>query len=396
MTANKMKLREPDRHRLLIVQPYVPAYRLPFFHEVRRLLAEHGVQIAIAASRASGRDAARNDDQTGLGADFVLHQKTLSIGSRSVLFKRLDGVLSSFAPGLVVVEQAVKNLESWPLLLRSRGDHTPSVAIWGQGRSYSTQQNAVVAKLKQHMTKRADWFFSYTPRGAEYVVERGFPQAQTTVVWNSTDTAALQADVEAVTPTELKAFQDAHGLKPGHTGFFIGGVDKRKGISFLLESCRELRAVSPDFRLLIAGSGDMDGLVAREVAGSSAVKFLGRLEGKDKAVAFAASDFLMVPEWIGLVAVDCLATGKPMVSTRHDSHSPEFEYLVEGETLLLSRHTPTDFAQAVFELINNPERLTWMSQCARRDSVQFSVENMANNFVDGVIEWRSHLAVHDA
>jgi len=140
----------------------------------------------------------------------------------------------------------------------------------------------------------------------------------------------------------------------------------------------------------------MDGVVARETAGSSAVKFLGRLEGKDKAVAFAASDFLMVPEWIGLVAVDCLATGKPMVSTRHDSHSPEFEYLVEGETLLLSRHTPTDFAQAILELMRKPERLTRMSQCAQRDAVRFSVENMANNFADGVIEWRSRLVARDA
>lgn len=381
----------PNQDRLLIVQPYVPSYRAPFFSVVKQLLADRGIQGAVAAAPASGSNAARNDDRTTSCADFLLHEKQWSIGSRSILFRSLSRTVFSFQPGLVVVEQAMKNLESLPLLLRSWGSHNPSVAMWGQGRSYSTKQNVMMARMKQGLTRRADWFFSYTPLGADYVVAHGFPRDRTTVLWNSIDTTALQADLSAVTSAELDLFRSVHGLKRGHTGLFLGGIDERKGMSFLMESAHEIAAAAPDFRLLVGGSGQMESAVVREVASGGPVRFLGRLDGREKALALAAADFLMIPEWIGLVAVDSLASGKPMVSTQHDSHSPEFEYLVEGETLVLSGHEPSEYASAVLALMSDPERLAHMSFQGRLQAENLSIERMAENFVSGVLAWRSYL-----
>jgi glycosyltransferase involved in cell wall biosynthesis len=266
--------------------------------------------------------------------------------------------------------------------------------MWGQGRTYSTRQNAVAGKLKQLLTQRADWFFAYTNLGAEYVVAQGFPSSRTTVLWNSIDTTALQADLAAVSTAELDSFRSAHGLKKGNTALFLGGIDDRKGIRFLLESAREIGVAAPDFCLLVGGSGEMESVIARESASGGPVRYLGRLEGREKALALAAADFLMIPEWVGLVAVDSLAAGRPLVSTRHGSHSPEFEYLVEGDTLVLSEHEPSEYARAVLDLLKCPERLTRMSDRGQLIAKDLSIERMADNFVLGVLAWQSWLKSH--
>ena len=373
------------------MQPYIPSYRVPLFSTLKQLLAESGIQVAIAAAQASGSNAARNDDFTNLLADFLLEERQWSIGSRSVLLRSLSSTMHAFRPGLVVVEQAIKNMEALPLIFRSGEPHNPSVAMWGQGRSYSTRQNWVEAKLKQNLTRRADWFFAYTPAGAEYVVAQGFPRDRTTVLWNSTDTAALKADMSTVTASELDSFRSAHGLRSGHTALFLGGIDERKGMSFLLRSAREIGLVDPDFRLLVGGSGQMQGAVVRAEVSGVPVRFLGRLENRQKALALAAADFLMIPEWVGLVAVDSLASGKPLVSTRHLSHSPEFEYLVEGDTVVLSEHDPSEYAKAVLRLMSTPERLTRLSHLGRQNAAELSIEQMAKNFATGVLAWQSRI-----
>ena len=379
------------RNRLLIVQPYIPTYRVPFFTALKDSLAEQGLDVAIAAAQSSGTTAARNDDLTTAFADFLLPEKMWSVGSRSIVFRSLSQTIASFQPGLLVVEQAIKNLEALPILIRPDAAHLPSVAMWGQGRTYSTRQNAIAGKLKQLLTRRADWFFAYTNLGAEYVVAQGFPPDRTTVLWNSIDTTTLQADLNAVSAAELDSFRTTHDLKKGKTALFLGGIDGRKGMKFLLESAREVGTAAPDFRLLVGGSGEMESTIAREAASGGPVRYLGRLEGKEKALALAAADFLMIPEWIGLVAVDSLAAGRPLVSTRHGSHSPEFEYLVEGETLVLSEHEPSEYARAVLDLMKSPERLARMSDRGQIMVKDLSVERMADNFVEGVLAWQSWL-----
>ncbi len=385
----------PYRNRLLIVQPYIPSYRVPFFTAIKESLAEQGIDVAIAAAQSSGSTAARNDDLTTAFADFLLPEKMWSMGSRSMIFRSLGQTMASFQPRLVVVEQAIKNLEALPLLFRPDAARRPSVAMWGQGRTYSTKQNALAGKLKQLLTRRADWFFAYTRLGAEYVVAQGFPPDRTTVLWNSIDTTALQADLDAVSTEELASFRSAHGLTKGNTALFLGGIDERKGMNFLLESAREIGVAAPDFRLLVGGSGEMAGVIAREAASGGPVRHLGRLEGKEKALALAAADFLMIPEWVGLVAVDSLAAGRPLVSTRHGSHSPEFEYLVEGETLVLSEHEPSEYARAVLDLMMSPERLARMSDRGQIFAQDLSIERMADNFVMGVHAWQSWLKSHN-
>ena len=377
--------------RLLIAQPYVPAYRVPLFEKLKKLLAAEGIELAIAAAESSGEDQKRGDDRTSEGADFNLRSRRITGFGKSVIYRDLARINREFQPDLLIVEQAIKNLESWFPVMLQGPRRRMRVAMWGHGKSYSTSQSPLEGELKQWLTRRADWFFAYTTGGADYVVARGFPRNRTTVLWNSTDTRTLQMDLAGIGGQEIKGYCQRLGLMPGRTALFLGGLDDRKGIPFLLESARVAAALMPGFMLLVAGAGAMEDLVLEEQAQGGPVRMLGRVEGRQKALALATADILMVPEWVGLVAVDSLAAGRPLVSTRHDSHSPEFEYLVEGETLVLSEHEPSTYARAVLDLMKSPGRLAHMSDQGQLIAKDLSIEWMADNFVMGVLAWQSWL-----
>ena len=377
----------PYGHRLLIVQPYIPDYRVPFFRELRTALREVDVQLAVAAVGASGDQGLRADDVTAQEGDYRLHERSLSIGSRRVKYRRVGAAIREFRPDLIVVEQAVKNVEGWNLILKSTMGIGPRIGMWGQGRSYSTQQSRVEAEAKQWLTRRSDWFFAYTHGGADFVASHGFPKDRISVLQNSTDTRRLRRDLVTLSSLEITSFVQQHDLTPGRVGLFLGGVDEHKGIRFLLEAARECASRLPGFRLLVGGAGGLAPLVMSAQEAGEPVVYLGRVAGKEKALAMTVADIMMIPEWVGLVAVDALAAGLPILTTNCPSHSPESEYLSPGLTAVFTDHNPVEYAHQSVHLMERPEELKRMSHECTSRSRDLTVENMANRFSSGVRSW---------
>lgn len=372
--------------RMMIIQPYIPAYRVPLFFQLRTDLARQGIGLAVAAAEASGSDQMRHDDLTLSVADYLLPEHGIQVGSRKINSRDLKVALDDFQPTLVVVEQAVKNLETWRLLLQ-RSSHRPRVAMWGQGRSYSTNPSRVESAVKKWLTRRADWFFAYTEEGAAYVTSRGFDSDRVTVLQNAIDSRALRDELQALDHETCQAFREEHGLTKGKVGLFLGGVDEKKGIPFLLDSAREVGRRIPDFKLVVGGAGSMVEEVQSRQAHGEPIVYLGRLDGSRKALALACADVMLVPEWVGLVAVDSLAACVPVVTTHHPSHSPEFAYLTEGETSVVTEHDVSIYAEAVSALLDAPERLDRMGAAARGRGAGLTIEEMSRRFASGILAW---------
>jgi len=373
--------------RLLIIQPYVPAYRVPLFRNMKELLSGAGVDLAIAAPLAQGLDSSRNNDETAAFADFVLESREVKLGKKSFFKKDLKTVLATFDPDMVIVEQAIKNLEAWSLALNPKFWNKPKVAMWGQGRSYSSAQSNVEAAAKQWLTKRMDWFFSYTEGGAKHVIDRGFQQDRVTVLNNSTDTLSLEKAMSRISDDTLETYLQNHGLTPGAVGLFLGGVDERKGITFLLKAVQKIVETCPEFKLLVAGDGSMAVEVRALQEKGGPLVWLGRVEDHEKAIALRAADLLLIPEWVGLVAVDSLAARVPIVTTEHSSHSPETEYLTQGENALFVEHNVQVFADSVTRLLGDPGELERLSSNCGVAESELSIESMANRFVSGIKAW---------
>ena len=112
---------------------------------------------------------------------------------RSSTSRRLRSCAADY--DLVILEHAVRNIETYELLVRLGRRR---VAFWGHGRTYTKSVSPRQESFKYWLARRADsWFFGYTERGVDAVVERGFPRDRTTVLNNTIDTAALRADLSA-------------------------------------------------------------------------------------------------------------------------------------------------------------------------------------------------------
>lgn len=371
---------------LLVITPWIPAYNVPFYDRLDKALAQHDIQLIVARCEAPPSMVRRADTSGGRWA-LDLPTSWIRFGAWEIPRRRITSFMRQLQPDLVVVEQALHNPETYLLLLRrARGRY--GVAMWGHGRSYSTQQSAPSAALKQWLTRRGDWFFAHTQSGADHVTRHGFPRARVSVLNNTIDTEQLQADLDAIDPRELDDFRREHALTPGRTTLFLGGVDEKKGIGFLLESARIAGEMLPGFVMLIAGDGDSMPVAQAARADGVPVRLLGRADGRAKALALSSADVLAIPEAVGLVAVDALVSGRPIVTTGQSLHGPEYDYLVPGETSVVAMHTADDYARALVSTLRATDRLTRMQAAAREAARRYTLEHMVDSFVDGVLGWQ--------
>lgn len=107
-------------------------------------------------------------------------------------------------------------------------------------------------------------------------------------------------------------------LTGGHPGerlvLSVGRLSREKNVAALLEPIRRL----PGTRLAVVGDGPHRPELERRFAGTPTV-FPGRLAGEELAAAYASADVLAFPsttETLGLVALESLASGVPVVGAR--------------------------------------------------------------------------------
>ena len=372
--------------KLLVINNWIPTYRVPFYNRLDDVLACHDIELLVAHSGPPPSLARRGDTSSGRWAKGV-PTSWFTIGGREVPRRRIASLMREFQPDLIVVEQALHNPETYLVLLRHAVGRY-GVAMWGQGRSFSTTQSASGAAVKQWLTRQCDWFFAYTPAGADHVSAHGFPRARVSVLNNTIDTEQLVEDLDAVHPPELEQFRRQHALTPGKTALFLGGVDEKKGIGFLIESARIASQMMPGFVLLIAGSGDSVPVAQAAQAEGAPVRILGRMDGHSKALALRAADVLAIPEWIGLVAVDALVSARPIITTDHPTHSSEYDYLVPGGTSVVAAHTAVEYASALVSTLSATDMLADMQAAAREASLRYTLDGMVDSFVEGVLAWQ--------
>ncbi|MGW5433713.1 glycosyltransferase family 4 protein [Streptomyces sp. NPDC004059] len=371
------------RPRVTFVMPVLSEFRVPFFRRLAEDLADVEVDLTVAHGRPYSRDMAARAGTVHFEGAVELPQQSLQVGGRPLVYKRLGPLLHS--SDVLVVDQALRNVELYPQLLRQWLGRDPVISMWDHGRTYSKPQSRWEQQVKYALTRRARWFFAYTEGGARSVVKHGFPRDRTTVVQNSIDTTAVREAYERVTADQLARTRAEYNLVPGRSALYIGALSSTKRIRFLLEAAEAVARLLPGFRLLVAGQGAEMPAVEAATARSASVIPVGPAFGARKALLGAAADVLLMPGAVGLCAVDSFALQTPVVTTPWPYHGPEFEYLVHGRNAVVAPDDPQQYAQAVVDLLTSPEKLDAMRSACRQDALRYTVEEMSRRFTGGLI-----------
>lgn len=365
--------------KVVILQEYVPQYRVPFFELLHEEAKNAGIEVQVAYGDAGPGQASRNDARD-LNCGIPIRQKEWRIAGRRVVVRDTSTAISG--ADLVIMEQARRNLDVYKLLAAKRSNG-PVLALWGHGKDYTRDATALDRGLSRWLTSKADWFFAYTKGGMESVVGDGFSPHCLTVVQNSIDTTSLQAGVNAIEDHEIMEYSNKLGIR-GKTALFIGALDSTKRLTFLEEACRIAHDIDPDFRLLIAGEGAMQLRVEVWAQRHSWLTYLGALSGHEKALTMASCQILAVPGRVGLVAVDSFASSRPIITTDWPWHAPEFEYLCNGVNAVVTRDDATVYATSMVEVMNDQWQMTRLQRAASQDAERFTIQAMTNNFLDGI------------
>ncbi|MFD9129977.1 glycosyltransferase family 4 protein [Kitasatospora sp. NPDC059571] len=372
------------RPQVTLVVPFLSEFRRSFYRRLEADLDERGIGFVLAFGAPYSRDLKERQDSVEMAGAVRLPQWSTEVAGRPVVHKRIGPLVRS--SDVLVVDQSLRNLELYPLLLRQWAGCGPTVAMWDHGRTYTRPQSRLEQSLKFALTRQARWFFSYTAGGARAVTGQGFPGQRVTVVQNAVDTAALDAAYRAVTPEQLAALRAEYGLRAGRTGLFVGALSTGKRIPFLVEAAEEVARRLPGFRLLVAGTGEHRALVERAAAAGRAVVPVGQAFGARKALLGAVSDVMLMPGLVGLCAVDSFVLRTPVVTTPWPWHAPEFEYLEDGRNALVAPDDPVRYAAAVADLLTRPADLEALRQAGEQDAGRYTVEEMSRRFADGLVD----------
>ncbi|MFJ4262339.1 glycosyltransferase [Paenarthrobacter nicotinovorans] len=361
-------------HKLLIVQPYVPRYRLAFFEKLIASLAAHGVDCKVAASEPDSAQSKRGD-ATNPSWVVPVEQRRLKLGSRSI---NLGGSRKAWkSADAVIVGLVGSSLDTYLALLDGK-TRKLKVGLWGHVKPYVSPGNRLDLWLEKWQMRLADEVFAYTTGGHDFATVNGIDGGKITTVMNAVDTSALEDAVASTSEQEVTAFRALHNIDPAKTLAFVGGLDSSKRIEFLAASLEDIWAEDPSVKVLIGGRGPDLHHLAPAVARGQAVE-LGYVDAKQMALLARNVRGIVMPGRIGLVAVDALVLRLPVITTDWPFHAPEAEYLSEGTTRITSQNSPQAFADAVLNTVSQP-------LIGREDAPWFpTIDEMVANFTTGVL-----------
>ena len=169
---------------------------------------------------------------------------------------------------------------------------------------------------------------------------------------------------------------------------FVGRIDPLKGIDNLIKALPFLRHI-PKLRLVIIGGGEhsrreIEKLqkLARDLEVQNSVDFLGLIKHEQLPYFYNAAEACVVPSYyesFGLVALESLACGTPVVATDVGNHE---SVIRQGDTgYVIQDNVPSRLADKIALLLSQPATATRSAQSIRATVRKFSWSNIAKAIV---------------
>ncbi|WP_322759310.1 glycosyltransferase [Frankia sp. Cr2] len=248
---------------------------------------------------------------------------------------------------VVVMELEAANLNAWYWYLRNT--RCP-IVLWGHGKSYTAPERRTGRLLEVFLARQASHVMTYTADGREELISAGLLPTRVTAVGNANDSRKLRR-LALQSISRRESILHELDLSDRVVALYVGGLDADKRIDYLLAAAEHARVREPRFLLVIGGSGELEDDV-RAAEKHGAVRWIPRFDQETLARYGAVAEAIWMPGRIGLVAVDSLALGLPVISADYKYHAPEVTYLRPGRELFVFGPTPAEYAESALALMH--------------------------------------------
>ena len=176
--------------------------------------------------------------------------------------------------------------------------------------------------------------------------------------------APCGVDLAKFRPMDQKEARRKLGLNGEKMLLYVGRVEPLKGLDLLVETAAQMESQEENVRMMVVGGGgpgepetDRVRRLAKERRVDDLIDFVGRVDHDELPLYYNAADVCVVPSYyesFGLVALESMACGTPVVATRVGGLSTLVHHGRTG--YLKSWRCPEAFANSV-EMIISSERL---------------------------------------
>ncbi|HYM49999.1 MAG TPA: glycosyltransferase family 4 protein [Candidatus Limnocylindrales bacterium] len=169
------------------------------------------------------------------------------------------------------------------------------------------------------------------------------------------------------------------------TLLFVGRMERRKGLGYLLRAFMQLKEEIPKLRLVIVGDGPMRRWYSNFLSrhGVEDVIMAGYVAAEDLPRYYASCDVFCAPntgdESFGIVLLEAMATGKPIVATDIDGFRTVMTSGNEG--LLVERKSARRLAGALRTLLDDADLRRQMGARGMETARRYDWEHVIDQVV---------------
>jgi phosphatidyl-myo-inositol alpha-mannosyltransferase len=172
------------------------------------------------------------------------------------------------------------------------------------------------------------------------------------------------------------------------TVLFVGRLEKRKGLRFLLRAWPRVLERQPDARLVVVGRGrPLEGyrrFAAHQGWSENDVMFAGYVASEDLPRYYQAADVFCAPntgqESFGIVLLEAMAAGAPIVASDIPGYRDVLEHGEQG--LLVPPQDPDAIAEALIRLLGDAEVCARMRMCGQAKARWYDWPRIAAQVLD--------------
>jgi len=188
---------------------------------------------------------------------------------------------------------------------------------------------------------------------------------------------------------------------------FVGRLEKRKGLNYLLKAYQQVKAKAPNTRLIVVGPGTRfrrkyEKYVRRK--GLADVVFAGMVSNDELPRYYKTADIFCSPaigrESFGIILLEAMAVGKPIVASGIEGYASVVTHGREG--LLVPPKDDKELAQALLSLISDEPLRRQMAAQGMLTAQNYDWAKVARRVLDYYIRilseppWRYHFQEYEA
>jgi phosphatidylinositol alpha-mannosyltransferase len=305
----------------------------------------------------------------GTAADIKSPFATTAQVSVSLKLDEIDKILSEEKFDILHFHEPWVPMMSRQILSKSSSTNIATFHAHLPDSLVSKTVEAVVTPYTKPLLKSFSALTAVSTAAAEYT--ESITKAEITIIPNGINLAKYQVPRNNNSDTK--------------TILYIGRLEKRKGVKFLISAFALLEDAGSDVRLVLAGDGPDRDKLERQVMdlGLKNVEFRGFVDEAEKLSLLSESDLFCSPalygESFGIVLLEAMAAGLPVVA----GDNPGYKSVLQGrgKLSLVNPKDSEELARRMNIFLDDSDIKKLWCEWASEYVKQFDYPNVVNQYV---------------